>query len=79
MLPRRLWTGRTFPRDSSSYTTLADVLSRLSLTGGVDDAKKWGRVRLDDAVVGAAGGGVDGSGVGALLIAAAPLSTPEGL
>ena len=58
---------------SSKAGTLADVLSRLSLTGGVDDAKKWGRVRLDDAVVGVAGGGVDGSGVGALLIAAAPL------
>ena len=58
---------------SSKAGTLADVLSRLSLTGGVDDEKRWGRVRLDEAVIGAAGGGVDGSGVGALLIAAAPL------
>ena len=57
---------------SSKAGTLADVLSRLSLTGGVDDEKRWGRVRLDEAVIGAAGGGVDGSGVGALLIAAAP-------
>ena len=57
---------------SSKAGTLADVLLRLSLTGGVDDEKRWGRVRLDEAVIGAAGGGVDGSGVGALLIAAAP-------